>query len=133
MSRFKLPDGVPLDNAGRARFGAHGEDLRSASADNSADYQAPDMATPQYGKSARGAAHQPDSRHMAHADIKEALDDDEDGDLRLIPPQARMLVVFTAVAALLAAVGGFVIMNRGDDAPLCSSQPAWNQYNCTPG
>jgi hypothetical protein len=133
MSRFKLPDGVPLDNAGRARFGARGEGLPSSLADSSAGYQAPDMATPQYGKPACGAARQPDIRHMAHTDIKEALDDDEDGDIRLIPAPARMLVVFTAIGALLAAVGAFVVMNRGDDAPLCSSQPAWNQYNCTPG
>jgi hypothetical protein len=129
MSRFKLPDGVPLDNAGRARLGACGEGLRAPSA----DYKAPDMATPQFGEPARGVAHQPDSRHMAHTDIKDAIDDDESGDFRVIPAPARMLVMFTAVAALLAAVGGFVIMNRGDDAPLCSSQPAWNQYNCTPG
>jgi hypothetical protein len=129
MSRIKLPDGVPLDNAGKARFGARGEGLRVPSA----DYKAPDMATPQFGEPARGDMQRPDIRHMAHTDIKEPLDDDEGGDLRLIPASARMLVMFTAIAALLAAVGGFVIMNRGDGAPLCSSQPAWNQYNCTPG
>lgn len=127
MSRFKLPDGVPLDNAGRARIGARGEDLPASSA----DYKAPDMATPQFGKPVSGAALRPDIRHMAHTDVKQAIVDDEGA--KIIPPQARMLVAFTAIAALLAAVGGFVIMNRGDDAPLCSSQPAWNQYNCTPG
>ncbi|NOX81719.1 MAG: hypothetical protein GXP06_01760 [Alphaproteobacteria bacterium] len=131
MSRFKLPDGVPLDNAGKARFGARGEGLPPILAGASADFKAPDMATPQLGQPARGASRQSDTRHMAHTDIKEALADDED--IKLIPAPARMLVMFTAIAALLAAVGGFVIMNRGDAAPLCSSQPAWNQYNCTPG
>ncbi len=129
MSRFKLPDGVPLDNAGKARFGAPSEESHGASA----EYKAPDMATPDFGKPASAAARrQPDARHMAHAELKQSLDD-EGGDIRLIPAPARALAMFAAIATLLAAVGAFVIMSRGEDAPLCSSQPAWNQYNCTPG
>ncbi len=160
MSRFKLPDGVPLDNAGKARFGARGEGLRAPSADN----KAPDMATPQFGVEPNKRTFEedrstettskpwmwpgegwPKERPCGPAKCQQENRCDLDGCWRRprgwnekpsstpqpIPPV--IFVLLGATAILLAAVGAFVIMDRGDEALLCSSQPAWNQYNCMPG
>jgi hypothetical protein len=151
MSRLKLPDGVPHDNAGKASFGAHGDELCGPSAGNPADYKAPDMATPQFDRpsqklsplsdrpvSNESALHSK-ARRVVHDEYEEVVEEDDDEEnARHRHASHRSgnngsFAILIAITALLAALGAIVIATNRSSTPLCSSQPEWNQYNCRAG
>lgn len=124
MTKIDLPEGVPADNQTKASFGVD-------------DFAAPDMATPSFVREGPGFDHR--AKRVVREEYEEIVEDDDDEDEEEIhhrprpPRQAGNLAIMIAVVALFAALSAIVIANSRSDTPLCSSQPAWNQYNCRAG
>ncbi len=120
MSRFDLPDGVPPDNGTRTGFSA------ADAAGKGPDYRPPDMATPQFS--------QPQTSHSVIPQttdcIVEGGGDHEGRSAKMLPGPVNSIMMFTALAAVLALLGAIAIASNQTSVPNCSSQPEWNQYNC---
>jgi len=124
MTKTDLPEGVPADNQTKASFGGD-------------DFTAPDMATPSFVRDGPEFDHR--AKRVVREEYEEIVEEDDDEDEeethhRPRPPrQAGNLAIMIAITALFAALGAIVIANNRSEVPLCSSQPAWNQYNCRAG
>ena len=124
MTKIDLPEGVPADNHTKTSF-------------DGGDFQAPDMATPTFGRENSAFDHR--AKRVVREEYEEIVEedddeDDEDSHHRPRPPRpGGGLAIMIAITALFAALSAIVIANSRSDAPLCSSQPSWNQYNCRAG
>ncbi|MEO1241834.1 MAG: hypothetical protein AAFX54_07995 [Pseudomonadota bacterium] len=123
MTRIDLPEGVPPDNEATRSFKGNG-------------FQAPDMATPAFTRETPGLDHK--AKRIVREEYEEIVEDDDDEDDERPRPRIESnsntnLAIMIAVTALFVALGAIVVANNRGDAPLCSSQPAWNQYNCRAG
>ena len=120
MSRLDLPDGVPPDNGTKTGFSA------ADAAGKSQDYSAPDMATPQFS--------QPQTTHSVIRQTTDSIVEDggdhEGRATKLLPSPVNSIMMFTALAAVLALLGAIAIASNQKSVPNCASQPDWNQYNC---
>lgn len=117
-----LPDGVPADN-------------RSMASGSAGGFTAPDMATPKFPSddlASKASLRRVERREIEI--IEEEDDDDEDErDFDSPPPAISNMAIILVASALLAALVAIVIANGSEPAPLCSTQPDWNQYNCRAG
>lgn len=121
MRQDQLPDGVPASNDEKP-------------ADTSASFAAPDMATPRF---AQGSAQDELRKTINAFNTQQAVD----GGIKASHSQpksaarrrlyvGRQTILFAALLALLGALGLGLLLSDGNQAPLCSEQPSWNQYNC---
>ncbi len=106
-----LPDGVPPDNAASGRR-----------IEVKADYVAPDTATSSFVERSSGDA--PNFAEAAKAPRRD-----------LMSREHQNLTLLIAVVALAMAIGGVLLLRtpKSEMAPVCSSQPEWNQFNCRAG
>jgi len=123
MTSGRLPDAVPPDNSARARF-AGGDEA----------YRAPEMAVPLFA-GRRTAA--PDMAQLGTAQRAAAtpFEDDDAGysGPSSVPGPARLWSYAVGAIILVLGLAAFFIAITGNNLPLCSSQPDWNQYNCRMG
>lgn len=128
MKDSDLPAGVPPSNEIKTDFSG---DSRNQDRAPREPYAAPDMATPQYSKT-KAADGEPGylARTAMGADDSDFLDEDENGDVSLMPNNMTPILLILVIGGLLAALGAIVLANNQQELPDCSTQPEWNQYNC---
>ena len=136
MGRDRLPDGVPPDNQKRGF-------------DETSGFVAPDTATPTFRPLAAPVAPK-EARAQISDDIpkdnsgfsritidieEDDEDEDDDDDKKFVhgPHAPAPMLILIAIALVLAALAAYVVSQNSDPVNLCSQQPSWNQYNCTPG
>ncbi|MEO1252857.1 MAG: hypothetical protein AAFW81_11000 [Pseudomonadota bacterium] len=119
-----LPDGVPADNRSAS---AH----PSADKTRSADYVAPDTATPSFqhpGQRAQPGGDPPTLEPPRRSFNGEGGPSQRPDMMSRERQNLVLLIAIVALAMALAAV--FRIYNPGDQMQPCSELPEWNQYNC---
>ncbi len=126
MNRLNLPDGVAPDNSPKSSFSSDDE--------RASGFNAPDMATPEF---ARSALRSTDANAHAHLVVQNQVEQTvevEGAPIRLLPTGSMTVAIIVALALLLVGFATVIYAaNNRQSQPLCSSQPEWNQYNCRAG
>ena len=124
MTRVDLPEGVPPDNQTKAFASKSGPVVPDTSAPAFADLQ------DSFPKNDRGIL----SRVVVELEEEED-EDDKDKDDRLVhgPHLPAPTLILIAIGLVLAAIAAYVISQNQTPAPLCATQPEWNQYDCRAG
>ena len=125
MTRNSLPAGVPADNQ------------KSKGADGTAAGP-PEMAIPRFAGEPPQERSDPaiDALTESYTRALEFEDDVQSGGARpqpRMPASVKKLSLMIAIVALVGALGAVLAMSGRNTLPLCSDQPAWNQYNCRAG
>ena len=109
-----LPPEVPADNGTPGAAGPAA----------SAEFKAPDMATPAFSN---------DVRSLTPPALSESKSDSAArGDM--MSRDYQNLVLMISIVTLAVAIGGILLLRAPKDPmPPCAEQPEWNQYNCRAG
>lgn len=108
----ELPDGVPVDNSGKASYEA-----------DSKEFSVPDVATPNLA-----------DRRDANVSRTVLLENNENSVSTRSDMMSRerqnLVLVIAVVTLALALTAVLRLYSPKESMPLCAEQPEWNQYNC---